>query len=242
MLTTITLDIRGEKLPFVMPATPNMQLLVEGIFANKTYPHLSFLTGIVDLIMDIGGNIGAAALFLKHAYPAAKVFAYEPAGRTFDLLRQNVANVPGVTAIRAALFDRDGSAQMTFGGTGETSSLHPNMMTDGTVETVELRRAAIEFDRVAGEATCVVLKLDTEGSEVPILEDLRDRLGRVGAIYLEYHSDVDRARIDRLLVDRGFVLFSAQASHPHRGELCYVRGDLLDAHTTYARYLINRTE
>ncbi len=34
------------------------------------------------------------------------------------------------------------------------------------------------------------------------------------------------------------VLFSASASHPHRGENLYVRREILDSHTNYANYII----
>jgi hypothetical protein len=66
-----------------------------------------------------------------------------------------------------------------------------------------------------------VLKIDTEGCEVPILESIAAWLPEMKAIYLEYHSERDRLAIDRMLCET-HILVSGKVTYPHRGELCYV--------------------
>jgi hypothetical protein len=66
-----------------------------------------------------------------------------------------------------------------------------------------------------------ILKVDTEGSEIPILTDLGDRLDRTDFVYLEYHSDNDRRELDSLLTPH-FILAAAKAHIPHRGTLTYI--------------------
>jgi hypothetical protein len=72
-----------------------------------------------------------------------------------------------------------------------------------------------------------VLKVDTEGLELPILRALGNNLLKTDVIYLEYHSERDRRDLDHLLADR-FVLFASQATEPDRGTVCYVRADSLN--------------
>jgi len=236
----IEIDIGEQRIPFRYPFTPNMHGMVQNIFSDKTYPRLAFIADSVDLVMDIGANIGTASLYLSQCYPKARIFSYEPAKRTYNLLYDNTAALVRITPIRAALSDRDGSAEFLFGGLGgETSSLHANYMTDGgTSETVELRDAGKEFARVAGEARFPVLKLDTEGAELAILTSIGPALDRVAALYLEYHSETDRIAIDRMMVEAGHVLYAIHAAHPYRGEATYVRKKLLDELTTLARYIV----
>ena len=82
----------------------------------------------------------------------------------------------------------------------------------------------------------LALKLDTEGAELAILQRAEDYLDRTDVVYLEYHSDDDRAAIDALLRRRGFLLYSANASTPHRGDMAYVKKRLVDSLTPYADY------
>jgi hypothetical protein len=76
--------------------------------------------------------------------------------------------------------------------------------------------------------SCIsILKLDTEGCEVPILTALQNYLPQTEVIYLEYHSEFDRRRIDSML-DRTHVLFHAAVFEPHRGTIGYIAADVLD--------------
>lgn len=223
-----------------LPDTSNMDQILREISAGKTYPALPFLADDVDLVMDIGANVGIAAIFFSAVYPKARVFAYEPSARTFETLAANAQRVERVTPVHAGLSDANGTTEIIFGYSGETSSLYRNPMTTGDSETIRLIRASEEFDRVLEGARFPVLKIDTEGSEVPVLRDLGSRIQRVAALYLEYHSEEDRVWIDRLAADNGLTLFSSEACHPHRGEICYVRRAILDERTHYSsRYIIN---
>lgn len=83
-----------------------------------------------------------------------------------------------------------------------------------------------------------ILKVDTEGMELPILRALEEALADVEVIHLEYHSDEDRRELDALL-SGSHVLFTSRASEPDRGTVTYVRRGALDlwrAATSLPRY------
>jgi len=84
---------------------------------------------------------------------------------------------------------------------------------------VALHDAGLAF-RQLDIAAIDILKIDTEGCEVPILRSALE-LVRGGRALFEYHSEGDRRVIDALLADT-HILFSGAISGPHRGELCYV--------------------
>ena len=89
-------------------------------------------------------------------------------------------------------------------------------------------------------STIDILKIDTEGCEVPILEALSDLLPSVKVIYLEYHSDDDRKAFDRLLGDTHLLLHGHMMVH--LGEVTYVARDAFESESELDRRPINRPD
>jgi hypothetical protein len=89
---------------------------------------------------------------------------------------------------------------------------------------VEVREAGRVWDEL-GPTEVDVLKIDAEGSEVPILESLGPRVSAARAVLVEFHSRQDRRRLDALL--GGHDLFGAAITGPDRGVLKYLRSDLV---------------
>ena len=89
--------------------------LYREIFAEQIYLHHGIEIADGDLILDIGGNIGMLALFVKHRCPGARVVAVEPVPALCRLLRRNLARYgESVRVLPWALADRDGTAVVTF--------------------------------------------------------------------------------------------------------------------------------
>jgi hypothetical protein len=72
-----------------------------------------------------------------------------------------------------------------------------------------------------------VLKVDTEGMELPILRALGDALAAIEVIYLEYHSEQDRRDLDALVAP-SHVLYAARAAEPDRGTVTYAQREALE--------------
>ena len=51
-----------------------------------------------------------------------------------------------------------------------------------------------------------------------------DSFRNAKAIYVEYHSEDDRLKIDHIFCNT-HLIFYGKIAHPHRGELVYVRND-----------------
>jgi FkbM family methyltransferase len=197
----------------------------EEILAGKTYPEVPFVKD-VETILDIGANIGAAAVFLATTYPKAIVYALEPASTPFDLLKQNVESLANVRIFPCGLLSEDKRVSL-FQGRNDSveSSIFPTGRTSGDCETITLRSAP-HFLAEQGIDHVDILKLDTEGCEVPILRSLGASVSSIKIIYVEYHSDRDRLLIDQLLC-KTHVLWRGQCLLAHRGEFCYLRRDLV---------------
>lgn len=200
------------------------------ILGGETYPLIPEI-GAVQTIVDIGANVGAASVMLAASYPQAVVHAFEPGPAPRELLAANVAPLARVTIHPYGLAAKDEECRLYRSRWDPMSaSVLASAENTGEYDMIRLRRARTALHE-AGIDSIDVLKIDTEGCELPVLTDCADIVARTRVIYLEYHSDADRRRIDRLL-EPTHVLASAAARQPHRGDVCYVNAD-----TDYARKL-----
>jgi FkbM family methyltransferase len=190
------------------------------VLSGAAYPIAGFVDGI-KTIVDIGANVGAAAVYFSLVYKDAKIFAFEPGKAAFDILKMNADGRKAVRAFHFGLFNRDCVQKLHHGATDSvTASIVPNATTTDDAEEIELRDARTALTTL-GISQIDILKIDTEGCERHILASLGDLALAAKVIYLEFHSEADRLEFDRLLLPT-HGLAAAKMWTPHRGELCYV--------------------
>jgi FkbM family methyltransferase len=167
------------------------------------------------LILDCGSNIGLSILVFKKLYPEARIIGFEAEPLTFVKLTSNIERngLRDVVLNHCALTDKDGSVE--FYRT-------KNVRDKNVMDTIH---SSLKRERKAGESVFVparrlssfiteeidMLKLDVEGAEVSVLQDLTDtgRLPMIRQIHLEYHHHID-SKEDKLssmlgmLEDQGF--------------------------------------
>ena len=196
--------------------------LVRRILAGETYP-TNLCNVPVSTVFDVGASTGAATLYFRAAYPDAVIWAFEPHGESFAVLESNLRPLSGVKARNVGLWDRDATRVLHVGRlTPVTGSIGRSALNTEAGESVRLV-AADAFAQAQGISRIDILKVDTEGCEVPILQSLLPRF-RPAVVHLEFHSEADRRRIDDLLGE-DYVLARGAVPHPHRGEMSYVRAD-----------------
>jgi FkbM family methyltransferase len=216
----VAVACNGETRPFYLFDTPLGHRVFENVVTGKSYP-LQPAFGEVRTILDIGANVGAASLYFALNYPHARVLAYEPAPLSYALLARNTQGLPRVEAFNIGLADEDRRAFLYLG--------HQDSVTNSVCSSPENTSAAVEVELRAARAVLAeqgveavdILKLDTEGCEVPILRSLASLIPRLGVVFVEYHDEEDRREIDRLL-GKTHVLYQGQVLGPHRGEFCYL--------------------
>ena len=220
-----TLEGPRGPLPFSLFKTDVSFQVANSIFAGATYPTISFVSD-VKTVVDIGANVGAASVYFAIAYPDAKVYAFEPGSAPLSLLQQNVAPLHNVTVFPFGLHAWEQTLSL-FQGKNDSveSSLYSSLRTDSASEDIRLVCAS-DFFAERGIHRIDVLKIDTEGCEVPILQSLQRYLPEVKVLYVEYHSERDRRMIDEILAPT-HVLWRGQVSLAYRGEFCYLKRELV---------------
>jgi FkbM family methyltransferase len=190
------------------------------------YPALDFVTD-VRVILDVGAYVGDSALYFSLQYPEAEIFAFEPAAEPYRLLEKNTRSRSNVHRFNYGLFSSDKTVPL-YKGTVDAvaSSVNKREETTEQSETVRLRSVR-EWLSEHGVRAADILKIDTEGCEVAILQGMGDLLSSVKVAYLEFHSEDDRKEIDRLLGDTHDLVLGKIVHQI--GNVIYVAKDLLPA-------------
>jgi FkbM family methyltransferase len=140
------------------------------------------------IILDAGANIGLASIYFARKYPRAKIFAIEPEASNFDVLRRNIQSYPSITAIRAALWNRDGEIAVSAPRSGQAENWA--FVTGEDIEGERVR--AVTLGTLMKELKLPAIdlaKIDIEGAEQEVFEDIGWVEG-VGCVMIELHDDV----------------------------------------------------
>lgn len=220
-METGNIRVLGREVAFAFPRGELLRTLIGRILSGQEYPILPLPDFRPAVIVDIGANVGATALFFHSHYPDAEIHCFEPSRLCHDCLAGNTAAFPGIHAHHLGLYDRDCETVLYEGhGQPAQNSVVLSPATEEHGETIRLAAAGPALDAL-GIGAISILKLDTEGCEVPILESLGPRIDAMDMIYVEYHNEDDRRAIDRMLESR-FVLFAARADRLHVGTMVYL--------------------
>jgi len=161
-------------------------------------------------IIDCGANIGLSVIYMKRLYPDATIIAFEPDEKNFDLLKKN---------IRAFAFENVEARQeavwvdntvLQFSGDGAMTSRIDSGFSKNSVPVRAIRlrdflNRPVDF-----------LKLDIEGAEYQVMNDITGNLHFVRHLFLEYHGSFTQnkelAQLFVLLVDNGFYYYIKEAT------------------------------
>ena len=199
---------------------------IRNIFEEHDYhvPPQYLPSGSLNVI-DIGANVGLFALYMKDLRHDCDVFCFEPAPQTVELLKRNTAHDSRIHVYPYALSNHGEMASLYLNpwNSGE-NSLRASAMTFSDTIRVPVKDAASALHQT-GLTYIDIIKIDTEGSEVDILESLQGYLPYVGILMIEYHSEKDRRTIDERLSTH--LLFDAKICKPQLGIVKYINARLI---------------
>lgn len=180
---------------------PGSQSLVP--FAEEFNNDIYGLSGLElrpgDVFIDVGANVGFVSIAVASRYPKARVIAFEPAPKTFEVFQRNLADngIENVTAVNRAINadGRDLELLVMHGDSGASNAFTSAAVVDrcqaeniGEIVRVEALTLDAVFDAYDIER-CAFLKLDCEGAEYEILR-MTDTLERIDQIAMELHINV----------------------------------------------------
>ncbi len=133
-------------------------------------------------VIDAGGYIGMSALYFKSIYPNANITVFEPDPNIFSVLSKNVEmnNLKGIFLVNAGLGKKN-----TF------VDFYPDGADGGSMYKIsDNKTAKIKIVKLSSYINQPVdlLKMNIEGAEGEVLEEVENKLHFVKEIILEYHA------------------------------------------------------
>jgi FkbM family methyltransferase len=144
--------------------------------------------GQVPFIIDLGANIGAAAIWFAMRFPDERIAAFEPHPDNFHLLELNCQGLP-VETLCAAVCGTAGVRRLVDPGFGEWG--YRVAADDATTEGLAVECVALGdwlADRLTGNLAPFILKIDIEGGEKDLFEHPGSLLQRFPVVILEAHD------------------------------------------------------
>jgi FkbM family methyltransferase len=164
------------------------------------------------VIVDIGANIGVSAAYFATRSETARVYCYEPSPVNIERLQRNVAPfsdrvavVPKAVGPTAGRLKFNAEPIGRYGGLITETYPHTENPIDVDVVTLD----HVLSDVLGREGRIDILKIDTEGAEIPTIAAANgDLLKQISVIYLE-------------AVPRGQI--RPELTQHQRGEICVLR-------------------
>lgn len=191
------------------------QEIYDEVFIEKIY---DFETSKEEpSIIDAGSNIGISMLFFKKKYPLSKIICFEPDPNAFLILEKNIIsnNLKNVVAINSALSKNNGiiSFYGEFCGT-ESDNRGNSIIKNWGWQRDTSAKILVNSARLSAyvQEEIDFLKIDIEGAEQQVLEELGDKLSLVKEVSIEVHEtesmgfENNLEKIKSLLKDYNFTV------------------------------------
>tara|TARA_B110000908_G_C10112717_1_gene383825 strand:+ start:231 stop:950 length:720 start_codon:yes stop_codon:yes gene_type:complete len=195
----------------------------------------------IDLILDVGANMGQYAENLREIGYQGKIVSFEPLSQAYSILVKKTAKDKKWESHNFALGDKEEKAQINVSKNLFSSSLldinaestenAPNSSYHNKEEIIVKKLDDI-YEDVTSNEDIVFLKLDVQGFEKNVLLGAEEILSRVKGIQIEmslvelYKNEMLFMEAVNLLKNYGFELFSLENGfyNDKTGQLLQVDG------------------
>ena len=173
--------------------------------------------GVTDpaTIFDVGANVGQTYARFRREFPQARIYCFEPVKRTFEQLTLATSGDPLAVAEQIALGDRAGQKEIrTNSVLPDLNTLRDDLMSGSSSEVVNIDTVD-DYVRRNSIDGIDVLKIDTEGYEIPVLQGAEESLdgGRIRTVFAEVGFERDNQRntglmeLTELLLPKGYSFY-----------------------------------
>jgi FkbM family methyltransferase len=151
------------------------------------------------VVFDVGANIGQTALKFHNEFRHATIHSFEPVEETFRKLQENTRKYSRVHCHKAALGNKEGTVEIRLHDPSKSvlNSLNDEVMkhASGRVEKI-LETTGDKFCETHHIDDIDLLKIDTEGYEIRVLEGFQNMLSarKIKALYCEVGFSAENRR------------------------------------------------
>jgi len=138
-----------------------------------------------DIVLDLGLNIGAFAVFW--GYKAKQCFAYEPEIENFNIAKKNIDlnNIKNCTLINSAVTGSDEKHTYFYVGLGSRKDGHSILPFRGRKKT---KVSCLNINDILKATKANKIKIDIEGAEYEVIKAI-ENWKQIDAIIFEWHKN-----------------------------------------------------
>ena len=156
------------------------------VWLIEEYKSKNFEINDTDVIIDVGGHIGLFSLYASQFCKNGLIFTFEPVPENYDLLVDNIKsnNLTHIKPFNLAVSNSNSNVKLYLNDDEAGHSMFSKSSKTITVDSISLQQI---FDDNNIE-NCNFLKLDCEGTEYEILQNLPlSYFNKIEKIVIEYH-------------------------------------------------------
>ena len=198
-------------------------------------------TNQINLIFDVGANIGQFGQRVRAVGYAGDIVSFEPVAATYQQLQVTVASDTHWKAVHSAMGNYDGSAEINVSSNSYSSSVlnmlpvHIESAPDAAYtrqEAIRVQKIDSIIDQYYSPGKNLYVKIDTQGFERQVFEGSLQSLTKIKGFQLElslqpmYEGETLMEEMVHLLRMEGYKLKLIDSGHRNyeTGELLQVEG------------------
>lgn len=188
----------------------------------------------VEVIFDIGGNVGQSALRFAQQFPGASIYSFEPGNGIYEQLVSATTDVPRISCHKVALGARADERLFVLKNlishlAQEGENLDGMEVHNVNVQTLDSFCRSYSIDHIT------LLKIDTEGHDLDVLRGGENLISRAGIDIIQVEAGlhplnerhVGLRAFQDWLEERGYFLFGFyEQTHEFNGEPQLRRADV----------------
>lgn len=133
-----------------------------------------------DVVLDVGAQIGLYAMFFaRWVGPQGHVYAFDPSPEAVRLMNRHFAKnylAGRITVVGSAVGETNGTASLHGVGADAKNALVPQVAGETPLEIIQVTVTRLDSFCLSHQLRPSVIKIDTEGWELPILRGAGDLL------------------------------------------------------------------
>jgi len=195
----------------------------------------------IDIVLDVGANVGSYALQLREIGYVNKIVSFEPLSSALQSLKANSRRDQNWDVFNFALGDVDEKQTINISENSYSSSLldmlpahiksAPQSYYRGK-ELIDIKKLDGIFDDLCSQHSNVYMKIDTQGFEHKVINGAESSLARINTVQIEmsivplYSGALLFDDMFRLMRDKDYTLIAIEPgfSDPNSGQLLQFDG------------------
>lgn len=184
------------------------------------------------VIFDIGAHIGISTLYFKSIFPDSEIHCFEPNPELVEVLNENILinGLENIEVHEVAISNREGNAKLYIDTSVDKWHSNSSLLIGGWTKKEILTPIEVKLEILSKYLIDEVdmLKIDVEGHEYHIVQEIQNELNNVLNIAIEIHPGQDIKKISDILDHSGFKLQFIQngkfMSSPDTSKLLVIKG------------------